>query len=79
MNTSASVSFFKDSVSPFRDFPLERLQPLVEDSRMASFPSKPHSPWPDPLQTVATYVPFSPHGRELGPNAKRFYEKRYDP
>src|SRR5262245_15984065 len=37
MNTSAIVSFLKDNVRPFRDFPAERLQPLVEGSRVRSF------------------------------------------
>jgi acetate kinase len=37
MNTSAIASFLKDKVSPFRDLSAERLQPLVEGSRVGSF------------------------------------------
>jgi acetate kinase len=37
MNTSAIASFLKDSVSPFRDLSAERLQSLVEGSRVGSF------------------------------------------
>jgi acetate kinase len=37
MHTSAIPSFLKDNVSLFRDFSIERLQPLVEGSRLASF------------------------------------------
>jgi acetate kinase len=37
MNTSAIVSFLKDKVSPFRDISTERLQHLVEGSRVRSF------------------------------------------
>jgi acetate kinase len=37
MNTSAIASFLKDKVSPFRDISTERLQPLVEGSRVGSF------------------------------------------
>jgi len=36
MNTSAIASFLKDNVSPFRDISPERLQHLVEGSRVAS-------------------------------------------
>jgi acetate kinase len=37
MNTSAIVSFLKGNVAPFRDLSSERLQPLVEGSRVGSF------------------------------------------
>jgi acetate kinase len=37
MNTSAVVSFLKERVSPFRVFPAERLQSLVEGSQARSF------------------------------------------
>lgn len=37
MNTSAISSFLKEKVGPFRDFSTERLQPLVEGSRVGSF------------------------------------------
>ena len=37
MTTAAIVSFVKDKVSPFRDISAERLQSLVEGSRVASF------------------------------------------
>jgi acetate kinase len=37
MNTSTIAGFLKNSVSPFRDIPPERLQSLVEGSRVASF------------------------------------------
>src|SRR5262245_38532608 len=37
MNTSAIVSFLKDKVAPFRDVSAERLQHLVEGSRVGSF------------------------------------------
>jgi acetate kinase len=37
MNTSAIVSFLKNNVSLFRDISTERLQPLVEGSRVGSF------------------------------------------
>jgi acetate kinase len=37
MNTSAITSFLKDKVSPFRDISAERLQALVEGSRVGSF------------------------------------------
>lgn len=37
MNTSAITSFLKDTVSPFREFSTERLQRLVEGSRVGSF------------------------------------------
>jgi acetate kinase len=37
MNTSAIASFLKDNVSPFRDVSTERLQSLVEGSRVGSF------------------------------------------
>src|SRR5262245_52215426 len=37
MNTSAIASFLKDNVSLFRDISTERLQPLVEGSRVGSF------------------------------------------
>lgn len=37
MHTSAIPSFLKDNVSLFRDFSIERLQPLVEGSRLAAF------------------------------------------
>ena len=37
MNTSAIASFLKDNVGPFRDISAERLQPLVEGSRVGSF------------------------------------------
>ena len=37
MNTSAIASFLKENVGPFRDFSAERLQSLVEGSRVGSF------------------------------------------
>jgi acetate kinase len=37
MNTSAIASFLKDKVGLFRDISTERLQPLVEGSRVGSF------------------------------------------
>jgi acetate kinase len=37
MKTSAVASFLKEKVSPFRDISIERLQPLVEGSRVQSF------------------------------------------
>jgi acetate kinase len=37
MNTSAVVSLLKDKVAPFRDVSAERLQQLVEGSRVVSF------------------------------------------
>ena len=37
MNTSVIASFLKEKVSPFRDISTERLQPLVEGSRVGSF------------------------------------------
>ena len=37
MNTSAIVSFLKDKVGLFRDISAERLQSLVEGSRVGSF------------------------------------------
>src|SRR6516164_90504 len=37
MNTSAIASFLRDKVDPFRDISAERLQPLVEGSRVGSF------------------------------------------
>ena len=37
MNTSAIASFLKENVSPFRAISAERLQPLVEGSRVGSF------------------------------------------
>src|SRR6516164_2803241 len=37
MNTSAIASFLRDKVDPFRDISSERLQPLVDGSRVRSF------------------------------------------
>ena len=40
MNASEIASLLKEKVAPFREFPAERLQGLVEGSRVGSFEAK---------------------------------------
>src|SRR5512137_2923853 len=37
MTTSALSGFLKEKVAPFKDFPAERLPPLIDGSRIESF------------------------------------------
>jgi len=59
MNTSSIASFLKEKVGPFRDISAERLQPLVEGSRVGSF------------EASETIMHQGDEAKETGPAAKR--------
>jgi acetate kinase len=72
MNTSAVASFLKENVTPFRDISAERLQPLVEGSRVASFEaSEPVMHQGDEATHFGVVLKGTVHASALGDGATR--------
>jgi acetate kinase len=72
MNTSAVASFLKENVSPFRDVSVERLQSLVEGSRVGSFEaSEPVMHQGDEATHFGVVLSGTIHASALGDGAAR--------
>jgi acetate kinase len=72
MNTSAIASFLKERVGPFRDIPAERLQTLVDGSRVASYePGEPIMHQGDEAAHLGVALSGTVHASALGDGAER--------